>query len=340
MHATAANAGWHNPLQAIRWLGYVLRRLLQAVPTLLLIAALNFVVIQLAPGDAAEVLAGESGGASSETVAQMRKHFGLDKPKPVQLALYLEKLATLDLGFSYRNNMPVRDLIAERFVPTLLLMGTTMAISIAAGILLGLLSASHVGRWRDSVISVVSLISYAVPLFWLGLMMIVVFSLKLGWFPTSGMESITAFHTGWARVVDIAHHLVLPAATLTLFYLALYTRLMRAAMLEQQGLDYVTTARAKGLTDGQITFRHIVRNALLPVVTMAGVQVGALLGGSIVVETVFGWPGMGLLAYQSLSARDINVLLGIFFVSACVVVAVNLLVDLLSAALDPRIELH
>lgn len=330
----------NSPLAAFRWLSYVLRRVLQAIPTLLLIAGLNFIVIQLAPGDAADVLAGESGGASSETIEQMRQHFGLDQPKSVQLGLYLKNLAMLDLGFSYRNNMSVRDLIVERIGPTLLLMGTTMLLSIVIGVLLGLVSAANVGRWRDNLISVLSLLSYAVPLFWVGLMMIVIFSLRLEWFPTSGMEAITAFHTGWDRVIDIAHHLVLPAATLSLFYLALYTRLMRAAMLEQYGMDYVTTARAKGLTERQITFRHVFRNALLPIVTMAGVQVGALLGGSIVVETVFSWPGMGLLAYQSLSARDINVLLGIFFVSACVVVLVNLIVDILTTMLDPRIELR
>lgn len=340
MQVGAASLGWRSSSHAFRWLGYVLRRVVQAIPTLLLIATLNFIVIHLAPGDAAQVLAGESGGAAPEVVQEMRRQFGLDKPKPVQLVLYLKNVLMLDLGYSHRNSMPVRDLILDRLVPTLLLMGTTIVISITLGVLLGLFSAAHVNTWRDNVISVLSLVSYAVPLFWAGLMLIVVFSLKLGWFPTSGMEKIAAFYTGWERIVDIAHHLVLPAVTLSLFYLAVYTRLMRAAMLEQWDMDYVTTARAKGLTERQVTFWHILRNALLPVVTMAGVQVGALLGGSIVVETVFGWPGMGLLAYQALAARDINVLLGIFFISACVVVLVNLLVDLVLATLDPRIDLR
>jgi peptide/nickel transport system permease protein len=170
-------------------------------------------------------------------------------------------------------------------------------------------------------------------------MLVLVFSVKLNWFPTSGMENITAFNEGWARVVDIAHHLVLPTLTLSLFYLALYARLMRASMLEQRGLDYVTTARAKGLDEKQITFRHVVRNALLPVLTMAGVQFGALLGGSVVVEAIFAWPGLGQLAYQSLFARDYNLLLGIFFMSACLVVIINLVVDLLYVWLDPRIRM-
>ena len=169
-------------------------------------------------------------------------------------------------------------------------------------------------------------------------MLIVVFSLKLDWLPTSGMETVAAFYEGWARVVDIARHLVLPALTLSLFYMALYVRLMRAAMLEQSGMDYVTTARAKGLGEARITLSHVLRNAVLPVVTMVGVQAGSLLGGSIVVESVFAWPGLGLLAFQSLFARDFNLLLGIFFLSACLVIAVNLTVDVLYTVLDPRIH--
>jgi len=171
-------------------------------------------------------------------------------------------------------------------------------------------------------------------------MLIVLFSLKLGWLPTSGMESIGAFYQGWARVADVARHMVLPTATLSLFYIALYTRLMRASMLEQAGMDYVTAARAKGLSERRITFVHVLRNAVLPVVTMAGVQAGGLLGGSVIVETVFGWPGLGLLAFQSLFARDLNLLLGIFFFSASTVVVVNLLVDVAYTLLDPRIELR
>jgi peptide/nickel transport system permease protein len=210
--------------------------------------------------------------------------------------------------------------------------------SVATGIGLGLLAAARAGSWRDTLISILALVSYATPLFWVGLMLIVIFSLKLDWLPTSGMETVAAFHEGWARVVDIARHLVLPALTLSLFYMALYVRLMRAAMLEQAGMDYVTTARAKGLSETRITLSHVLRNAVLPVVTMAGVQVGSLLGGSIVVESVFAWPGLGLLAFQSLFARDFNLLLGIFFLSACLVVAVNLVVDVVYTLLDPRID--
>ncbi|MCU0818161.1 MAG: ABC transporter permease [Beijerinckiaceae bacterium] len=317
---------------------FILIRLFQAVPVVLGVVVLNFLLLQLAPGDAATVLAGEAGGAPPEYIEQLRARFGLDKPVLVQLALYLKNILFLDLGYSFRNSAPVLGLILDRLWPTLLLMGATLVISVGGGVLLGVAAALWVRTWRDHLISVAAVIAYATPLFWVGLMLILVFSIRLDWFPTSGMEDVVAFHEGWARVVDIAHHLVLPTITLSLFYLALYTRLMRATVLEQRGAEYATTARAKGLTERAITFRHVLRNALLPIVTMAGVQVGALLGGSIVVETVFAWPGLGQLAFQSLFARDFNLLLGIFFLSACLVVLVNILVDVVYVLLDPRIR--
>jgi peptide/nickel transport system permease protein len=310
------------------------------VPTLLVIVVLNFGLLQLAPGDAAEVLAGEAGSATPEYMAQLRRKFGLDQPVHVQLASYVRNIASFDLGFSFRHNQTVAQLILARLGPTLLLMVSVLLVSVGVGVLMGALAARHLNRWQDSVISTIAVLTYATPVFWAGLMLIVLLSVKLGWFPTSGMESVAAFHTGWARVVDVAHHLVLPVVTLTLFYLALYTRLMRASVIEQSTMDYVTTARAKGLNERQVLWRHLLRNACLPVLTMAGVQAGALLGGAVVVETVFAWPGLGLLAYDSLFSRDLNLLLGIFFVSACLVVAVNLAVDMLYAVLDPRIELR
>jgi peptide/nickel transport system permease protein len=322
----------------MRLVRFILTRLLQAIPVVLGVVVLNFLLLQLAPGDAATVLAGEAGGAPPEYVEQLRARFGLDKPVLVQLGLYLKNILFLDLGFSFRNNAPVLELILGRLWPTLLLMGATLVISVGGGVILGVVAALGVRTWRDHLISIAAVIAYATPLFWIGLMLILVFSIRLNWFPTSGMEDVVAFNEGWARVVDIAHHLVLPTITLSLFYLALYTRLMRATVLEQRGAEYATTARAKGLTESAITLRHVLRNALLPVVTMAGVQVGALLGGSVVVETVFAWPGLGQLAYQSLFARDFNLLLGIFFLSACLVVIVNIVVDVIYVLLDPRIR--
>ncbi len=322
-----------------RLLRYVFRRLLQAIPVVLGVVVLNFLLLQLAPGDAATVLAGEAGGAPAEYVQALRQRFGLDKPVPVQLALYVKNILALDLGYSFRNQSPVLPLILARLSATLLLMGTTLVLSLGIGVLLGLMAAVWVRTWKDHVISVVAIIAYAMPLFWIGLMLILLFAIKLDWLPTSGMEDAAAFYEGWERVVDIARHLILPAVTLSLFYMAFYARLMRATMLEQRGLDYVTTARAKGLSERQITLRHVVRNALMPVVTVAGVQVGGLLGGSVVVESVFAWPGLGQLAFQALFARDLNLLLGIFFISSCLVVVINIVVDVVYVLLDPRVRI-
>ena len=319
-------------------LRYIIRRLFQAVPIVLAIIVLNFFLLNMAEGDAVDVLAGEAGSATPEYMAELRAKFGLDQPLPVQLLVYLKNIISLDLGYSFRHDMPVSVLIVDRFWPTLLLMVSTIILAVLFGILLGLLAAINLNTWKDAVISVFALITYATPLFWVGLMMIVVFSINLRWFPTSGMENIAAFYEGFDRFVDITHHLVLPTITLSLFYLALYTRLMRASMLEQYGQDYVVTARAKGLPERRITFGHVLRNALLPVVTMAGVQVGALIGGSVIVESVFAWPGLGMLAFESLFARDLNLLLGIFLISSVLVVVVNLIVDVFYCFLDPRIE--
>lgn len=322
----------------VRLLRFIGRRLLLAIPVILGVVVLNFLLLHLAPGDAATVLAGEAGGAPPEYVQQLRERFGLDQPLVVQLGLYLKNILTLDLGYSFRNASPVLPLILDRLWPTLLLMTTTLVLSVGGGVLLGLLAAIWVRTWRDHLISIFAIVAYATPLFWVGLMLILVFSIKLGWLPTSGMEDSAAFYEGWDRVVDIARHLVMPAVALSVFYMALYARLMRATMLEQRGLEYVTTARAKGLSERQITVRHIVRNALLPVVTVAGVQVGGLLGGSVIVESVFSWPGLGQLAFMSLFARDVNLLLGIFLISSLLVIVVNIVIDVIYAILDPRIK--
>ena len=319
---------------------YALRRLAQGALIILGIVVANFLLLHLAPGDAVDVLAGESGAATPEYLAHLRQVFGLDQPLYLQLVIYVKNILSLDLGYSFRHNAPVLHLILTRLGPTLLLMGTTIVLSIAFGMLLGLIAAMRPNSWRDNLISVVALVSYATPLFWVGLMLILVFSLKLRWVPTSGMENIAAFYTGLDAVRDVAHHLILPAITLSLFYLALYMRLMRSAVLEQTTKDYVTTARAKGLTEQRIMFGHILRNACLPIVTIAGVQIGNLIGGSVIVESVFAWPGFGLLAFEALFTRDLNLLMGIFFISACLVVGVNILVDLLYTLLDPRIAVR
>ena len=321
-----------NPVAA-----YILRRLAQSVLVVAVIVVLNFVLLSLAPGDVVDVLAGESGASNEDYATRLRERFGLDQPLPVRLALYVKNVLALDLGWSFRQGVPVLDLIVARIPATLLLMLTALVVSVTMGVMLGVFAARRAHTWRDSAVMAGSMVVYASPLFWLGLMLIVLFSIKLGWFPTSGMESVAAFKVGWARVRDVAHHLVLPATTLALFYIALYARITRASMLEVMRLDYVTTARAKGLREPQVIYRHALRNAVLPVVTMAGVQAANMLGGSVIVESVFGWPGLGLLAFNALFARDVNLLMGVFLFSAIVVVLVNLTVDLVYALIDPRI---
>jgi peptide/nickel transport system permease protein len=318
-------------------LAYVLRRLATLVPVVLGIATLNFALLHLAPGDAAEIIAGQSGHGTPEFVAELRKEFGLDKPMLAQYFYFVGNLLTLDLGYSFVQSTPVVKLILERLPATLLLMVTALVMAIAGGVGLGVAAARRRGGLLDAAISVGALVAYAVPTFWLGLMLIVLFSLHLGLLPSGGMIDAGTSRTGMAYALDVAKHLILPAITMALFYVAVYTRLMRASMLEVFGLEYIVTARAKGLDEHAIAWQHAARNAALPVVTLAGLQFGHLLGGSILVETVFGWPGLGRLVFDALLQRDLNTLLGILFVSSVVVVVASLVVDLVYGLLDPRI---
>ncbi|MFL9927089.1 ABC transporter permease [Herbaspirillum lusitanum] len=317
----------------------LLYRLLQLAGVVLGVAVINFFLLRLAPGDAAQVLAGEAGAATPEYMAALRQQFGLDQPLPVQFGKYLLNLLHFDLGYSFRHGMPVLQLIAERVLPTLLLMGASIAFAVVAGATLGALAAYRSGKLTDVLISTLALLFFATPLFWIGLMLVVVFSVWLDWLPVGGMFSVEAGYTGWAHVLDITRHLVLPAVTLGLFYMAVYTRLMRATMIEVRRQDFVRTAVAKGARPPRVLFAHVLRNALLPLVTMLGVQVSSIIGGAVLVETVFSWPGLGRLAFEALFQRDFNLLLGILLCSSVVVILVNWLVDFIYTRLDPRIRL-
>lgn len=320
-------------------MSFIVQRLVKMVVVLLAIVVLNFFLIRAAPGDPALVMAGEAGASDEIFVAQLRERFGLDQPLPVQLALYVKGIATLDLGFSFRQQMPVADLIFNRLPATLLLTLSAFAISLVLGVLFGSLAARRAGSWSDTLITVVALVFYATPLFWVALMAVLVFSVATGWLPAFGYETVGAGLTGLPRLVDIAQHLVLPAMTLGLFFMATYARMTRASMLQVSRLDFVKTARAKGLGEGIIQRRHVLRNALLPVVTLAGLQAGTLVGGAVLTETVFAWPGIGRLMYEALLQRDYNLLLGIFVVSSAMVLIFNLVTDLIYRLVDPRIEI-
>jgi peptide/nickel transport system permease protein len=314
-----------------------LRRLAASLPTLLVILAGLFLLLQFAPGDTVDALMAQVGGGDPGTADALRHHYGLDASVAVQLGRYLLRLASLDLGTSAIYGKPVATVILERLPVTLLLMGTALTLALAGGVVLGIVAARHLDRWPDTLISMLGLVFYATPSFWLGLMGIVLFAVTLGWLPAGGFEDVTLGATGVEHGLDIARHLVLPTVTLAPIFLATYLRIMRASILEVMDLDYIRTARAKGLGEAGIVTRHALRNALLPLLTLVGLQAGTMLGGSVVVESVFALPGLGRLAYESVVQRDLNTLLGIVFVSALLVVAVNFVVDLVYGVLDPRI---
>lgn len=319
------------------WFGA--RRLLQGLATLLVIAVINFVLIRMAPGDPAMVMAGEAGAGDEQFLQQLRQRFDLDRPLPAQLASYLGHLARGDLGDSYRQQQPVLDLILERLPATLLLTGSALVISLLLGVSLGVWASARVGTWKDNAISALATLFYATPLYWLALLAVLVFALWLPWLPPYGQETVGAGYTGLDHVLDVARHLVLPTMVLAMFYMAIYARMTRAAMLEVAGQDFIRVARAKGLSPGRILRAHVLRNALLPVVTMAGLQAGAMVGGAVLIETVFAWPGIGRLLYDALAQRDYSLLLGTFLFTAALAVAFNVVTDLVYTLVDPRIEL-
>ncbi len=320
-------------------LNFIVRRLFHGLAALLLIAVMNFLLIRAAPGDPASLLAGESGAADEVFMQQLRQRFDLDKPLPTQLLTYLGKLAQGDLGVSYRQQQPVLDLILERLAATLLLTGSAFLLSLALGVTLGVWASTRVGTWKDSAISVLSTLFYATPLYWLALLAVLVFAVWLPWLPAFGYQSVGAGYQGLARMLDIAHHLVLPTLVLSMYYMAIYARMTRASMLEVANQDFVKTARAKGLSPGRVLRAHVLRNALLPVVTLAGLQAGAMVGGAVLIEMVFAWPGIGRLLFEALVQRDYSLLLGTFLVTAALAVSFNVITDLVYTLVDPRIEL-
>ncbi|MGD9865609.1 MAG: ABC transporter permease [Pseudodonghicola sp.] len=321
-------------------LSFIGKRLIYGLITILAIAVVNFFLLQLAPGDAAEALAGEAGTATPEYIAELRAQFGIDQPLLVQLWAFVSRLFSFDLGYSFRYNEDIATLIFARLPATLLLMTTSVVFAVIGGIVLGVTAARFANKMPDRLISVTALLFYATPPFWIGLMMILVFSVWLGWVPTSGMEDILAFKTGWARLLDIGHHLILPALTQAFFYLAIYIRLVRAGMLEVLSLDFIKVARAKGISESRIGYRHALRSAVMPLITVVGTNVGGFLGGAVLTETVFSWPGVGRLMFDAMFQRDLNLLLSILVLSSVFVVITNFIVDVLYAIINPTVELR
>lgn len=314
---------------------YLGRRLLQVPPMAVGIVTLTFLLIHLAPGDPILALAGEYGDEAYYEA--MRERFGLDRPLPYQLGIYLLNVARGDLGVSFVQGRPALAIVLERLPATLLLAATALLVSTAVGIALGVLSARRAGRPMDLGLRVTSLLGYATPSFWLAQLALLVIAFRSGWFPIQGMTDPRAPATGLAHVLDVGHHLILPALVLAAAELALTTRLVRAGMLEVSRAEYVRTARAKGLPDRRVT-RHALRNALLPLATVLGGRVGMFFTGAVLVEIVFAWPGVGRLMLSAAQTRDYPILLAIFLIVSLAVVVANLLTDLVYARLDPRVR--
>lgn len=319
---------WYSVLQRVGW-------------GLLLLAAvlvLNFALISIAPGDIADTIAGDMGGADAEVLEEIRTRYGLDQPIYVQLGRYMANVLTFDLGYSYFYNAPVTELILEKLPATLLLVFSAQILAVVTGTMLGVLAAKKPNGLVSLVVTFLSLFGFAAPVFWTGILLIILFVSIFPIFPIGGMVDVT-IEGGWfIRTLDVLHHLILPMITLASIFLALYSRLARASMLEVLGADYVRTARAKGVPEQTVLYKHALRNALGPVVTVAGLQFSAVISGAVVVETVFSWPGLGTLALQSILARDTPTIMGILFFSSLVVVIFNILTDIALRLIDPRIK--
>lgn len=322
----------------MKFFGIVLQRTGYGLLLLLAVLILNFFLIHLAPGDVADTIVGDMGGATEEVMAEIRATYGLDRPLIEQLWVYLSKVVVLDLGHSFFFNQPVTELIFERLPATLLLVITSQLIAIFCGTILGVISAQNPNGWFSHGVTVFSLLGYAAPVFWTGLMFIILFTKVLPLFPVAGMMNVAIEGGFWVRALDIAHHLVLPVLTLSTIYFAAYSRISRASMLDVLGADYVRTARAKGLEERVVVYKHALRNAVLPVITIAGLQFSQIVSGAVLVETVFSWPGLGTLALEAILGRDTPTILGILFFSSLIVVVANILTDLTYRVIDPRIR--
>lgn len=315
-----------------------LQRVLYAILLLIAVLVLNFSMLHLAPGDIADTIAQSMGGADAEIMEQIRSDYGLDQPFLVQLGQYIWKVLHFDLGYSFFYNQPVTTLIIAKLPATLLLVLTAQVLALVVGVLLGVYSARHPNGLLSHFVTLFALFGYSAPVFWTGILLLIAFSLKIPLFPVAGMIDVTVEGGFFAKALDIARHMVLPVVTLASIFLALYSRLCRASMMEVLGSDFIRTAKAKGLSEREIVLKHALKNSLSPVVTLAGLQFSAVVSGAVLVETVFSWPGLGTLALQSIIARDTPTILGILFFSALVVVVGNLLTDLALRAIDPRVR--
>ncbi len=305
---------------------------------LLAVLVLNFTLISIAPGDIADSIAGDMGGADAEVIEEIRERYGLNEPFYVQLWKYMSGVFRFDLGYSYFFNVPVTEIVLERLPATLLLVVSAQVLAIVSGTFLGVLAAKNPRGILNAVVTFLALFGFAAPVFWTGILLIIAFVSVIPIFPVGGMRDVTVEGGFIVETLDLLYHLVLPMVTLASIYLALYSRLARASMQEVLGADYVRTARAKGVPERTVLYKHALKNALGPVITVAGLQFASVISGAVVVETVFSWPGLGTLALQSILARDTPTIMGILFFSSLVVIVFNILTDIALRLVDPRIK--
>ncbi len=313
-------------------------RIVQAFGLILAVIVLNFILIHIAPGDAATAIAGDQSASDPEIIEEIRAQYGLDKPVLVQLATYMGNVLQGDLGDSIWFNEPVTDLLLERIWPTVLLSAAALTFAVILGVTIGTIAARRPDSLVSHGVTILALVGFAMPAFWTGLLLLILVGVNFDFFPVSGYRSLD-FDGNWFQGwLDTGQHLILPALTLGIIYLAQYSRLSRASMLEVLESDYVRTARAKGLSERSVTFKHGLRNGIIPVVTILGLQFGAVLSGAILVESVFAWPGLGRLAFEAVTRRDTPVLLGVLLLVSVAVIIANLLTDLVYRLIDPRIR--
>jgi peptide/nickel transport system permease protein len=313
---------------------YAIRRILINIPVLLAVTVIIFSLINLAPGDPVDFYVNEEVGIMREDLVHLEEKFGLDKPIYVRYVNWLGNTLRGDLGFRYKNGDDVAEVLAIRLQRTLILMGAALTVGIVAGVSLGIFIGYRQYSFWDFTLTGLSFIGISMPAFIAGIFGLYIFSVNLGWFPSGGMYTIG----GSESVLDLLYHLVLPAGTLAIFYVATFMRYQRYSILEVKQADYIRTARAKGLREHIITRRHALRNAILPVVTVIGLSVPNLVAGALFLETIYSWPGMGSLFVDAVAARDYPMVMGIMLVTAVVVLAANLLTDLAYAVVDPRIR--
>lgn len=316
---------------------YIGKRALSGLLVVLLSVCFNFTLIRLAPGDPIRIMAGTD-NPNEEMIEALQQKYGLDKSIPEQFVMFLGNVAKGDLGYSYISDESVIKLIGEKIGPTLALSLTAVLLSVTIGTLIGIYAARKNGSKFDQFVCSISYVFDATPGFWLGLMMILIFASTLKWFPTSGMVNLRANYKGFAYFADVCRHLVLPITTMVLTQTPYYFRIARSSVLQVMSEDFITTFKATGMRESRIFNKYVLRNAILPTVTVLGMSLAFLLSGSVLIETVFAWPGMGRLMFSSISKRDYPVLTGIYLVTSVVICIAMILVDILYGFIDPRIR--